>query len=182
MHKITKQGRLSTALLFVFATAFIPGVASATSTGEVDITGNILANSCDVSVDDRDKRVDMGSEAAKQFKYGSGATRMVPFTITLVDCGPAVTGLRIIFQGPADQNRPDLLALDAGAGAATGIGIALFDGNKVQIPVNTQSEPYSVEPGTDSIPLQYYAQYTANGASIVAGQADSFAVFDFEYD
>ncbi|WP_234262398.1 fimbrial protein [Klebsiella aerogenes] len=152
------------------------------SSGEVNITGNIVSNTCNVSLDDRDKTVQMGVVSAKQFEDGNTTASLRPFTLTLVDCGPAASAMTVGFQGPEDQNRHDLLAIDAGDTAATGLGIALLNSDKAQIPINSRTPPYTLQPGTDTMVLQFYAQYTANGTAVKAGPANATATFDFVYD
>lgn len=152
------------------------------SSGEVNITGNIVSNTCNVSLDDRNKTVRMGVVSAKQFQDGNKTASLQPFTLTLVDCGPAASAMTVGFQGQEDQNRHDLLAIDAGDAAATGLGIALLNGDKAQIPINTRTSRYTIEPDAQKMVLQFYAQYTANGTAVNAGVANAVATFDFIYD
>lgn len=164
------------------STGLFTSASALASNGEVDIIGNIVSNTCNISINDRNKTVYMGVVSSKQFEHGTTTAFPKPFTLTLVDCGPAASAMTVGFQGPEDPNRHDLLAIDTGSGAATGLGIALLDSNKVQIPINTRTVPYAVQPNADIMVLHFYAQYTANGTPVKAGGADATATFDFIYD
>lgn len=152
------------------------------SNGQVNITGNIVSNTCEISVDDRNKTVDMGSVSAKQFTKGSTTALPKAFTLSLVNCGPTAEGMTVGFQGAEDAFRHDLLALDNDGTSATGMGIAILDGNQAPVPVNTRTSTYSVQPNANLIVLRFYAQYTANGDEVRAGKANATATFDFIYD
>lgn len=172
------------AILLLAALSFglsLSGSARASS-GEINITGNIVSNTCNISVDDREKTVDMGVVSSKQFLDGSTTAFPKGFTLTLVDCGPAASAMTVGFQGTEDSSRHDLLAIDTGGGSATGMGIALLDDNKNQIPINTRTTRYAIEPDAQKMVLQFYAQYTANGTAVKAGAANAMATFDFIYD
>jgi type 1 fimbria pilin len=150
------------------------------SDGDINITGNIIANTCTVSPDDKDKGVDMGKVASKQFADGATVVPPVSFTLSLVDCGTAVSGVSVSFQGTQDTNNADLLALDTGG--ATGIGIAILDRNQALIPMNTQTKSIPIDASAETAVLQFYAQYTADGAAILSGAANASATFNLVYD
>lgn len=172
------------AVLVVMALAgglMMPDMAQASS-GEVNVTGNIVTNTCNIFLHDKYKEVNMGTVSTKQFIHGTTTAFPKAFTLTLVDCGPAATGMTVGFYGREDASRNDLLAINDNAGAATGMGIALLDENKTQIPINTRTPTYIVEPNADVMVLHFYAQYTADGAAVSAGRANATATFNFWYD
>ncbi|MCU6317027.1 fimbrial protein [Klebsiella aerogenes] len=177
--------RIYHALLFATGSLLgglaLSGVAQAAD-GQINVTGNIVANTCNISIDDRNKTVNMGTVSSKQFLHGSTTAFPKEFTLSLVDCGPAAEGMTIGFHGAQDANRHDLLALDSDSAGASGIGIALLDANKAPIPINTQTSTYPLQANTDLMVLHFFAQYTANGASVAAGKANATATFDFIYD
>lgn len=169
-------------ILITLACGLASSDGARASSGEINITGNIVSNTCNISVDDRDKTVHMGTVSSKQFMDGNTTAFPKAFTLTLVDCGPAASAMTVGFQGTEDSNRHDLLAIDTGDNAAAGMGIALLDNNKNQIPINTRTSRYAIEPDAQKMVLQFYAQYTANGAAVKAGAANAVATFDFVYD
>ncbi|ENZ7484583.1 fimbrial protein [Klebsiella aerogenes] len=152
------------------------------SNGQINVTGNIVANTCNISIDDRNKTVNMGTVSSKQFLDGTTTAFPKEFTISLVDCGPAASGMTVGFHGAEDTNRHDLLALDTDSASASGMAIALLDANKTPIPINTRTSTYGINANADLMVLHFFAQYTANGASVSAGKANAMATFDFIYD
>ncbi len=160
---------------------FSGGMAHASS-GEINVTGNIVSNTCSVSLEDRDKTVKMGTVSSKAFLHGMMASPPTVFTLNLIDCGPAASAVSVVFQGTEDANRHDLLALDSGDTAAGGVGIAILDNNKTPLPINTSSSDYVIPPDAGRITLNFYAQYLANGATVSAGAANATATFSLIYE
>ncbi len=158
---------------------FSAGVFS--SSGEVHVSGNIVTNTCNVSVNDQSKIIDMGAVSNRQFIDGNTTAFPKAFTLSLVDCGPLASGVSVTFQGTVDSNNSQLLSLDAQDNRALGVAIALLDSAKHRIPLNTPTEYYKIEPSENLLTLHFYAQYTANGAPVNAGKANATATFNLMY-
>ncbi len=150
--------------------------------GRVNITGSIMSNTCDVSFPDEDKTVDMGIVSVKQFLHGSTIAFPKAFSITLKNCGPLASGVSFIFKGVPDANNNKLLAIDDSEGRVTGVAIALYDRSKNNIPINTDTNRFSILPNEENIRFQFFAQYTATGAQVKPGHANAFATFEMKYE
>ncbi|WP_238485345.1 fimbrial protein [Rahnella ecdela] len=149
--------------------------------GEINISGKIVDKTCTVSADSTQVLVSLGSVASKQFARPGDGTRYEPFSLHLEKCGSTASHVSVTFTGTPDSHDPALLALTQEAGSATGMGIALYDSNKNQIPM------MQAEAGTDLVPyeatvtLNFYARYLANGDVVSAGEANAATTFVLNY-
>lgn len=145
--------------------------------GTINITGAIRDNTCTLSSDDLEKNVELGTVSNKQF-YATGATLpMVPFSLNLVNCGPAVSTVSVTFSGNTDQNNTSVLAVDAGG--ATGLGVQLLDINKKPLIIGTPANAYVLKPG--NVELKFYARYIATLDKVTSGAANAATTFVFTY-
>lgn len=149
--------------------------------GQVNITGLITDNTCSVSPDSKDFTVEMGNVAAKTFYRAGDGTRYEPFAIHLEKCGGAASGVTVSFDGPTDPLNPDLLALNGGAGYATGIGVAIYNPDKSLIPMGKESVQTPLTPDQEQATLNFYANYIADGGTVTSGTANASATFMLTY-
>jgi type 1 fimbria pilin len=177
-----RRARLACKMLVVSSILQGSTAFAVTTHGQVNISGNILSNSCAVSVGDINKTVNLGGVASKQFTGVGTSGGPYPFNITLEDCGPKASGVAITFSGVADSANNQLLATDNIAGAATGVAIGILDyASKALIPINTASPIYTLTPNQTSAVLHFYARYTAVADSVTAGTANATATFQMNY-
>lgn len=149
--------------------------------GTINITGNITDNTCTVSPDSQNFTVDMGNVASKQFYQAGDATNYQPFDIYLEKCGAAASGVTVSFTGPTDSLNPDLLQLNGGTSAASGIGLGIYNQDKSLISIGKESEQTTLTPNEATVTLSFYARYVADGASVTAGAANTSATFKLTY-
>lgn len=150
--------------------------------GRVYVTGTITDNTCTLSPDSENIQVDMGTVSNRQFYQAGAGAEWQPFSITLQNCGSTASGVTVSFSGTSDSQSGDLFALDSGANAASGIGIALYDKNKQQVVPGAQSDVLALTAGAASERLQFYARYVADGAPVAPGVADASATFVLSYE
>ena len=147
----------------------------------ISVIGSLMSASCSVSTESRKQTVEMGTWAVKQFSSTSAGTLApVPFTISLENCGEAVSSTTITFSGQADGYNAELLKLSNDS-TASHVAIALLDKNRTRIPLEQPSEPYEITGGADKVSLQFYAQYVASGGEVTAGSANADATFTLTY-
>lgn len=149
--------------------------------GQVNITGNILSNTCTVSAGDVNKTVALGSVAGKQFTSVGSVSQAIPFSLTLENCGPSASGVAVTFTGAADVNNGQLLATEGGNGTASGVGVAVLDSAHKLIPLNSASPVYGLVPGQTTSVLQLYAEYMSVESGVTAGAANASATFQLTY-
>ncbi|POP41351.1 fimbrial protein [Superficieibacter electus] len=149
--------------------------------GRVYITGTITDNTCTLTPDSENITVNMGSVSNRQFYQAGAGAAYQPFSINLENCGSTASGVTVSFSGTEDPKNPDLLAIAAGAGNASGVGIALYNSDKSLIPAGENSRMQPLIGGQSSVHLTFYARYVADGNAVVAGEADASATFVLTY-
>lgn len=96
-----------------------------------------MASSCRVEAGDRQMTVNLGQISSNRFHDVGEDSNPIPFAIHLQDCSTAVSQhVGVAFHGVADGKNPDVLSVGEGPGIASGIGIALFDSQGQQLPLN----------------------------------------------
>lgn len=76
------------------------------------------------------------------------------------------------FHGVADGKNPDVLSVGEGPGIASGIGIALFDSQGQQLPLNRPADRWiSLYRGPTT--LNFVAKYRATGRQVTGGAANA---------
>lgn len=149
--------------------------------GRVYITGAITDNTCTLTPDSENITVNMGNVSNRQFYQPGAGGAYQPFSINLENCGSTASGVTVSFSGTADSQNPDLLAIAAGAGNASGVGIALYNNDKSPVSLDGNSRMQPLIGGQTSVHLNFYARYVADGSAVVAGEADASATFILTY-
>ena len=144
----------------------------------ISVTGNLIGNSCTIVAGGEHLEVDLGKISGQQLAPPGSTGPKIPFFIRLEECSPTFTGVTVRFTGTPDENHPELLKVQGGAG---GVAISLFMENmKNIIALNTQTGPYTLT-GSDSVEIKFYATLTANGDTISAGPVNATATWILEY-
>lgn len=122
-----------------------------------------------------------GADQQQSISCSGEDANPVPFDIHLQECSTAVSQrVGVAFHGVADGKNPDVLSVGEGPGIATGIGIALFDQEGSQLPLNlppvSGSRLYS-GPTT----LHFVAKYRSTGRQVTGGAANAQAWFSLTY-
>lgn len=84
----------------------------------LEFTGTIVAQTCDVEISSLSQSIDLGQFSVADFPSTGTTTKFKPFNINLKNCSRGITGSKIWFTGTADSDNPALLALsDTGMGS-----------------------------------------------------------------
>ncbi|WP_034948041.1 fimbrial protein [Erwinia oleae] len=155
--------------------------------GQVRFTGSITDASCNIDTESASQVVDLGKWAGNYFTAAGTATTKTPFHIKVQDCPESVTSVAVLFDGNHDATDKNLLAIDAGENAATGIAIELYEANQSEkISVGSISEAYPVNAGSNdndgSADLTFYADYRSIAENVTAGDANGVANFNMIYN
>ncbi|HBM2886513.1 MULTISPECIES: fimbrial protein [Klebsiella] len=151
------------------------------SGGYMRFQGIVIAESCRVEAGDRQMTVNMGQISSNRFHSAGEDTNPVPFDIHLQECSTAVSQrVGVAFHGVADGKNPNVLSVGEGPGIATGVGVALFDKDNRQIPLNP---PPTAWLRLDSVPttLHFVAKYRATGHQVTGGSANAQVWFSLTY-
>ena len=150
--------------------------------GTVNITGSIYASSCDVDSNSQTKNIRIGDFAANSFSSVGDVQGNALLSITLNNCTAEIAGGAITFSGDADTDNTTLLALSdtsGGGNMASGVGVEVLDKDGGQIPLNSQSKPFALSEGDNT--LTFYLRYMATKIPVTAGNASSVMYFDLSY-
>ncbi|KML41980.1 hypothetical protein VL15_37855 [Burkholderia cepacia] len=151
------------------------------SSSTVNVYGDITASACNVVKSDQSKRVTLGSIPSKQFAGVGSTGLLVPFTLSLENCMASASGVSVTFNGSADLTNSNLLAVNTGGGAASGIGIELLDDTRTQIPINSASKVYSFTGDAGRVHLKFFARYMATQPTVTSGDANASMTFTLSY-
>lgn len=128
--------------------------AASTDGTQVNFTGSLVSSSCNVSVNDGQSTIDMGSIDTSTLAVGD-TTAEVPFTVDISHCPTNVSSTMLDFQGTAFTGHPDVFSLTSAEGNAMDhIGMVLKD-TKVggYLSPNASSTSHDLVDGATSFPL-----------------------------
>lgn len=145
----------------------------------VNISGSFRSNTCVLAQDSRQINVPLGDISLTRFSQGHYGPEK-SFAINLQECGTDVSTVDVTFSGTPDVTQQEMLALDGGNNAASGLAIAILDDAKVLIPLNQASKDYTLHPG--NVGLTFYAQLRPSGGSVQTGNVNASATFVLHYD
>ncbi|GLR11079.1 ferrous iron transporter B [Mixta theicola] len=171
-----RLNKISLGMALLFASA-----STLAYDGTVNFNGEIIDNTCVVSLGSGGNSliVPMGSINKSSFTGKGSVASTTQFILSLSDC-PAVNA-RVKFDGPTYDGNQEVLALNAGAGVAEGVGIQLYDQNMTKLPLFTASNPYELQASADN-DLKFYASYIATASSVSPGPANAVATFTMNYN
>lgn len=145
--------------------------------GSVNFSGEILATACNVTNGPgKAISVNLGKVAATSLNTVGAKSSSVPFDIKLDAC-PAQTA-NVRFDGTADANQKDLLALDASS-AAKGVGIEIDSETGKIIPLYSPSDDITLTAGSNT--LHYLARYVATSLKVTPGVVTAASQFTIIY-
>ncbi|MGQ7804501.1 fimbrial protein [Hafnia alvei] len=152
----------------------------------VQITGAILAQSCNVKSSDLIKNV-IFDDIDPQVLTPIGATTVSKkVSVALENCTGNVSSMSYMFSGTSDASNPDLLKVTgkpdvSSEGIASGLAIEILDMNQKSIPLN-QKQAFSQKITTPNYDFNFYLRYKSTGQTIEAGDASSLLYLDFYYE
>lgn len=153
--------------------------ASMASDGKVNFSGEIVDTPCVVSTDSQSVDVSLGQVKSSHFAAIGDTSDFSDFKINLEECSTAtLKNATVQFNGAASSNK-DLLAINSGANAASGVGIEIADSTGTIIPLNTVSGSYAL--ADDENTLNFKAHYKATVAAVTVGAANAQADFTVAY-
>lgn len=172
-----KKLLLSTALA---AAAFAPA-AFAASTGTINITGKVVADTCVISVNSSPtSTVALPTVTTNTLSTVGSVAGKTSFTIGLTGCDNNVTGAQMAFNGSNVDGTTGNLNNASGAGNSN-VQVQLL--NNASTAINTSSQLnaplIAVSSGAGSTTM--YAQYKATSAAATAGLVSTSVGFTLTY-
>jgi type 1 fimbria pilin len=158
-------------------------LAASSHDGTVNISGNILAASCDVDQASDMQQIYIGDFSASMFSAPGDLSTSKPFNISITGCTSNITGGKVMFSGDADNDNPSLLALSDTTGSgqlAKGVGVEIIDEKQNPVAINNEdSVIYSLKSGDNT--LNFYLRYKSTLPVVTAGRASAVMYFDMKY-
>ncbi|ECB7890594.1 fimbrial protein [Salmonella enterica subsp. enterica serovar Bareilly] len=149
--------------------------------GTVTISGTIQDNTCELAPDSQNKSVDMGAMAGSQFRRAGDFSPAKHFTLNLENCGPAASEATVTFSGTADEQNPELFAIEAGANSASGLALGIYDSNGQRIAPDESSSGVVLKPGQASVAMDFTARYVAVVDNVKLGSTNVTVTFKINY-
>ncbi|HCF8068370.1 TPA: fimbrial protein [Klebsiella michiganensis] len=149
---------------------------------EIDMSGKIVAGSCDIDTDSQNQTIHIGDFSAGIFQSVGDTSQWKRFDIKLNNCTSAISQSTVAFKGIADATSPTLLALSdtsGGGNMASGVAIELLDSSMNTIAINSTDNAYPITQGNND--LTFRLRYKATAVPVTPGNASSVLYFDVSY-
>jgi type 1 fimbria pilin len=172
--------------MFMLALLWQPGCWADDTGYNLEFTGTIMAQACDVEVSSLSQSIDLGQFSVADFSSTGTTTKFKPFNINLKNCSRGISGTKIWFTGTADSDNPALLALsETGMGStnmlASGVGVEILDDDQDAVDINnTDSVVYPLKAGRNT--LSFYIRYKSTRPVVTSGNATAVMYFDLQYE
>ncbi|EIG0026027.1 long polar fimbria major subunit LpfA [Salmonella enterica] len=162
------------ALAVVSTSAF----AAESGDGTIKFTGEIVDAPCVVSTDSQNQEVVLGQVKKNIFKAIGDKSSSKPFQIKLEDCDiTSNTKVNVSFNGVDDAT---LVSVNTEAGAATGVGIGIYDNANKLVEMNTGKSTTTLAAGQTV--LYYTANYVATKDTVTTGYGNAEVDFNLSYE
>lgn len=158
-------------------------VQAANNGVEIDMSGTVVASTCDVETADALQTIFIGNFSSNTFHTAGDVSSTADLVIRLKNCSSGISGATVMFSGTPDGDNGKLLALSDTAGKgnmASGVGVEILDANKKTVAINTASDSQSLQEG-DNNALTFFLRYQATKIPVTAGNASSVMYFDLSY-
>lgn len=167
------------AVAVLAASAFTTSVFAAD--GQVNFTGTIIPQGCDVSSSKDDLTVDLGKIAVSSFPGAGAVAGSKAFILKLTNCPTTVSAATVRFDGTQIPGNDSILQLTQGSGVATGVGIQIADNSNKVINLFHESNAYTLLPGSAVNTLGFVASYISTAATVTPGSANAVSNFTIAY-
>ncbi|OON40529.1 hypothetical protein BTJ39_08980 [Izhakiella australiensis] len=143
----------------------------------LQLTGNIVELSCQISAGDSNKVVDLGRWATRGLRQAGSATSPVSFSFQLTGCPPGI--IAITFSGKTLAGNSALLALDDSANADN-VAVELSDQYHRPLSFGQPADKVSID-ASGNASLLFFARYVALNNHVQPGPASASAEFRINY-
>ncbi|MFZ1871556.1 MAG: fimbrial protein [Chania sp.] len=179
--------RLWGALFITFSVFSVSAAAKNQGSGKVNLGGEIVETPCGIASDSLDQTIDFGLMSMTDATPGPQPLLISSrryFHIKLVNCllaipdkpGFAYRTLNVIFDGVADEEEPELLAI---SGEAKGVAIELLTDTGNRLPLGDSTADYLLLDAHNV--LNFSAQLKLHPDVAHAGEFNSLVKFTLSY-
>lgn len=150
--------------------------------GTINFTGKIIDTACTITPATANQTVALGSVNKTDFTGAGSTAAPTRFSIVLTSCPASVTTATVKFDGPTDTNNSNVLAITGGTGAASGVGVGIYEQNATTlIPVTTASASKTLSTTADNT-FNFVAKYIQTAATVGTGDANAVSDFTIAYN
>ena len=168
----------------IFCLSLTTSFSTLSADGQIRFIGSIIPTACKVDASSVNQVVNLGNISVSTFSGKSSTSAPTGFNIKLTNCPAEYKKLKIKFDGYRDTNNPDYLSITAvdSRKAAQGIGIAIYEGNNIQmLPLNQDIVNKALD-GQHEIDIPLVAKYIATADKVTPGTAEALIHFSVIYD
>lgn len=176
---------LSYSTLSAAALASLVSFNASAVDGTITFTGEIIDQTCTISVGGSNLTVDLGQVSKSSLQVGASPAigtqaGSASFQIALTGCPAGEVTAR--FDGTVDGDNPELLAV-SGTSPATNVGIRIVESvNNQSIVVGAAPTTFAQIDATGNAMLNYVAKYeTTTASAVTAGDAGAIATYTLSY-
>ena len=142
--------------------------------GTVKFTGEIVDAACVVSPDTQKQEVVLGQVNKSVFTA-------TPFKIKLENCDISTfKNVEISFNGVGDADNSKLVSVSTEPGAATGVGIGIYDNTNTLVDLNTGKSATVLKEGQTV--LYFTANYVSTKDAVTTGYGNAEVDFNLTYN
>ncbi|WP_058911172.1 fimbrial protein [Entomohabitans teleogrylli] len=145
---------------------------------EIQMTGNIFANTCSVDSASQDLSVDLGQDSAGNYKDVGDTGAWKDFDLTLSKCPSTTTLVTAQFKGQADSTHPTRFA---NTGTAGGLALELGDRQDRILLAPQASFSVLVNQDTHTADFPLSARYYCTSYPVTAGTFNATVQVTFTY-
>lgn len=154
------------------------GVMPLMADTDVEFSGTLVADPCQVAVGDEAQEVPFGNIPSKTF-FNNVQSAPEAFDITLTECDLSLGNqVFVTFSGEKDATHSDLFAV---TGTATGIALHISDHTGAQVTPDGEQVPVPLAEGDTQLTWQARVQSTA-GRNVTEGDFQAVVTFTLRYE
>lgn len=163
---------------------FMP-LTSLAADGEINITGKIVANTCDVTSGSSGKHaVLLPTISANSLKTAGQSAGRTPFTITLANCTPDSGKVGLYFEPGSGTDMTTGRLKNTAASPAGNLQVELLNSELNNILLNKPQAAQNslwADISSGAAQLTYYAQYYTAAGTVTAGDVKADTYFTLTY-
>lgn len=150
--------------------------------GSIKFVGELVDAPCVVSADSQYQEVVLGQVNVSVFTGVGDKSPSTPFKIKLENCDTSnFQNVDVSFSGIANGDNDALIALSTEPGAATGVGIGIYDNDNVIVPANEKTaKPIPLKNGQTV--LYFSANYVSTLDAVTTGYGNAEVDFNLTYN
>ncbi|MGS2794154.1 long polar fimbrial major subunit LpfA [Escherichia coli] len=150
--------------------------------GTIKFTGEIVDAACVVSPDSQKQEVVLGQVNKSVFTATGDKSPATPFKIKLENCDISSTAknVEISFSGVGAAGNEALVSVSTEPGAATGVGIGIYDNTNTLVDLNTGKSATLLKDGQTV--LYFTANYVSISDVVTTGYGNAEVDFNLTYN